>query len=440
MHKLRILWYLCAGLFQPKLRTRAHIDAWQRKQLRHVARTVLAKSPYYSHYVRDGNVDLSAIPVMTKDRYVEHFTTINTCGIDRDQAMAVALQAERSRDFGGTINGITVGMSTGTSGKRSLFLVSPRERALWAAHVVRHILLPRLRRPGRIAFFLRANSGLYESIGSLLYRFTFFDLMRPFTDLLPEVDRLQPHVLAAPPSILLRLAEECRKGAVQLRPRVVVSFAEVLHDDVRHRIADVFGVQPINIYQCTEGFIGMTCEYGTMHLQEDVMHIEQEWIDEQHYRPLITDLTRDAVPIVRYRMTDILEHRSAPCLCGSPMLAVERIVGRDDDVLLFCNAQGLETPIYPDVLSRVIAQRTDAYRAYAVRQTSWTDVTVQVDAADDVRSETERVMVQAVGDLLAANAIVNVAITIQAYTAPPPGVKQRRIQRCNTTTNRQHSA
>lgn len=427
MHKLLILWFLLVGYLKRPLGTRADIEAWQRKRLQRFAKKILTKSPYYRRYLQDGQLDMSALPVMTKETYVENFSSINTCGIDRDTALALALASEQSRDFSSHLNGVTVGLSTGTSGKRSLFLVSGRERALWAANIMRRILLPRLRRPGRIAFFLRANSGLYESIGSHLFRFQYFDLMRPFTDLLPELAAMQPNVLAAPPSILMRLVDESAKGAITLQPRLVVSFAEVLHDDVRTKIHKVFGVDPINVYQCTEGFIGLTCEYGTMHLLEDVMHIEQEWIDEHHYRPIITDFTRNAVPIVRYRMTDVLKHRADPCACGSPMLAVECIVGRDDDVLLFRNTDDVETPIYPDILSRAIALQTDNYHTYTVKQSSWTDIIVQVDAPEDVRPETERSIANAIQQVCSVNKIDTITIHIQPYVAQSQGMKQRRF-------------
>lgn len=66
MHKLRILWYLMAGLVRGPLRTRDELDAWQRRRLRLFARRVLKRSPFYRRYVIDGEVDWSTIPVMTK--------------------------------------------------------------------------------------------------------------------------------------------------------------------------------------------------------------------------------------------------------------------------------------------------------------------------------------------------------------------------------------
>lgn len=429
MHKLRILWYLMAGLVRGPLRTRDELDAWQRKRLRLFARRVLKRSPFYRRYVIDGEVDWSTIPVMTKTDYVEHFSEINTCGIDRDTAMALALEAERSRDFSATIRDITVGLSTGTSGKRSLFLVSPSERARWAARIVRRLLLRRLPRITRIAFFLRANSGLYESVGSVLFRFTFFDLTLPFDDLIKRVGALAPHVLAAPPSILVRLARAREQGALQLQPTIVVSFAEVLHDDDRRFIARVFGVEPVNVYQCTEGFIGMTCEHGTMHLQEDIMHVELEPVDATHVRPIITDFTRTSVPIVRYRMTDVLAMRTTACPCGSPLRAVERIVGRDDDVLLFYDEGGRVVPVYPDVLSRRIAVATDTFRAYRIRQDTSNTVRLQLDCDAPVYDETFATIERAIAAVCADQGIRGISIVEEPYAEIPSAVKTRRIQR-----------
>ena len=47
--------------------------------------------------------------------------------IDINEAMNVAKNAEESRDFSPTLNGITIGFSTGTSGNKGLFMVSNKE-------------------------------------------------------------------------------------------------------------------------------------------------------------------------------------------------------------------------------------------------------------------------------------------------------------------------
>jgi len=74
---------------------------------------------------------------------------------------------------------ITVGLSTGTSGKRGLFLISPSERESWVVMVMDRILPPKWLKKQKVAFFLRANSNLYTSVQSAIYDFKYFDIFQP---------------------------------------------------------------------------------------------------------------------------------------------------------------------------------------------------------------------------------------------------------------------
>ncbi len=71
-----------------------------------------------------------------------------------------------------------------------------------------------------------------------------------------------------------------------------------------------------------------------MHLNEDIVHIQKEYLDEQSRRfvPIITDFSRTSQPIIRYRLNDILTEADKPCLCGSPYTAIERI---EADAMIF---------------------------------------------------------------------------------------------------------
>ena len=71
------------------------------------------------------------------------------------------------------------------------------------------------------------------------------------------------------------------------------------------------------VYQATEGFLAASCAHGTLHLNEEFLHIEPQWIDEQRFTPLITDFTRSTQPIVRYRLDDVLVLRRNPARAGS---------------------------------------------------------------------------------------------------------------------------
>jgi putative adenylate-forming enzyme len=111
-----------------------------------------------------------------------------------------------------------------------------------------------------------------------------------------------------------------------------------------------------------------------MHINEDLVMIEKEWIDETKFYPIITDFSRESQPIVRYRLNDILEVKKDKCTCGSAFIAIEKIIGREDDVL---ELSGIK--IYPDLLSRKIALFTDHFTRYTIVQKSATLLEIGIE-------------------------------------------------------------
>src|SRR5205823_2238413 len=90
-------------------------------------------APFYrEHWYGADPHDWRILPTVDKRLMMSHFDTFNTRGIKHDDAMNIAIQAERSRDFRPVLKGLTVGLSSGTSGHRGLFLADAWEQAAWA--------------------------------------------------------------------------------------------------------------------------------------------------------------------------------------------------------------------------------------------------------------------------------------------------------------------
>ena len=307
--------------------------------------------------------------VMTKKLFLEHFAELNRHGIMLEQATEVALRAERERDFKPELpGGITAGLSSGTSGARQVFLAGREDRCRWAGQMLARMLsTASLRqmvnifgRPLRIAFFLRANSNLYTTLSSSRVKFDYYDLTRPFEDLVTLLNQSPPDVLVAPATVLVELA--CRTRA---KPKQVISVAEVL--DARNRVVieTAFGVRVAEIYQAAEGFLGCTCAQGRMHLNEESLHIEPQWLDESHERfhPLITDFSRRTQWFVRHRLDDILRLDPTPCPCGRNTMTLRGIEGRAEEVLWLRDQSGALSPVFPDVLRQALYTQTrELYR------------------------------------------------------------------------------
>jgi phenylacetate-CoA ligase len=300
-----------------------------------------------------------------------HFGAFNTRGVPLVSAMATALRAERCRDFHPTVRGLTVGLSSGTSGHRGLFLVSPWEQAAWAGTVLGRTL-PCLRRRGyAVAFFLRSNSNLYENIGGRWIRFRWFDLMTPLADAVAALNEYRPDIIVGPPSLLGLLADERDAGRLRAAPERLISVAEVLEPQDERRLTASFQAPVHQIYQCTEGLLAVSCPHGTLHVQEDVVALQYEPLpDGKRVTPVVTDLWRRTQPIIRYRLNDVLVLDRRSCRCGSAFQPLARVEGRCDDICYFEQAGEGITPFFPDTVRRMVllgSEQVLDYRAVQER-------------------------------------------------------------------------
>lgn len=363
-----ILFYYLQHRYYLRFSQRQQLEAWQQRQLNRFIKQVLPLSPFYRPYLQK---TLSEFPVMNKQQMMQHFDQINTVGITQKEALAIAEQAELTRDFSPTLQGIAVGLSTGTSGNRGLFVVNPQERLKWAGIILAKSLPNSLLKRQKIAFFLRANNQLYTTVQSRHLQFVFFDLLYNFAQHIVDLEQYQPTLLIAPAQVLRLLATAKLQGKLSIKPIKIISVAEVLTEIDQKYIETAFQ-QPLHqIYQCTEGFLATTCRYGTLHLNEDIIFFEKEWLDESHHRfvPIITDFSRTTQPIVRYRLDDILRIRTTPCPCGSVFTGLEAIEGRCDDIFYLPSLQNQQLkPIFPDFISRTLLQAIPYLIEYQIIQ------------------------------------------------------------------------
>lgn len=90
--------------------------------------------------------------------------------------------------------------------------------------------------------------------------------------------------------MLRLLAVAKQEGSLDIRPGKVISVAEVLDPIDEEVIREAFGGPVHQIYQCTEGFLAATCSHGTLHVNEDILVMEKEYLDEENpFHPIITD-------------------------------------------------------------------------------------------------------------------------------------------------------
>ncbi len=346
---LSILWHYWRARHLT-FRNRGELEAYQQKRLAHFKRKVLAKSPYFQRYI---NQPLSNFPIMNKQIMMDNFDEMNTAGLLSQTLLECAQKSEQSRDFAPKVGRYSVGLSSGTSGRRGLFVVSPEEQNVWSGSMLAKMLPQGLFNGERVALFLRANNNLYESVNNRWISLRFYDLFADFDLQLSALEQYQPSIIVAPAQVLCTIADAINQQKIQLNVQKVISVAEVLEPHDKQKLQGCFS-HVGEVYQATEGFLGCTCSHGTMHLNEAFVHIEPNWLDNDRFSPIITDFTRKTQPIIRYQLDDVLVVKNTPCPCGSPEMAIERIEGRCDDLLQLPGYNGKMVTIFADPCARVI--------------------------------------------------------------------------------------
>ncbi|WP_059412910.1 F390 synthetase-related protein [Cupriavidus basilensis] len=356
---------------------RAALERHQAAAIDRFARTVLRHSPWFRPYA---DRPRHTWPLMDKQVMLAHFDEMNTAGLKLQEVLACAMRAEHDRDFSATLGGYSVGLSSGTSGSRGVFVASADERATWAGIMLAKMLPRGLMHRERVALFLRANNRLYSTVRTPWLSFVFYDLFQPLESLLNRLEAYRPTIIVAPAQVLRAIVLGVHGNrAATLRQCRAVAVAEVLEPLDRALLGEAFASVG-EVYQATEGFLGATCPHGTMHLNEEFVHIEPQWLDESRFVPIITDFTRSTQPIVRYRLDDVLTVRHAACPCGNPARAIERIEGRCDDMLVLPGIDGVERTVFADVCARALAQALPMHADYRLIQTGSTSLALSVDA------------------------------------------------------------
>lgn len=375
------------------------------------------------------------LPPIEKKQMMDNFTDYNTVGVSLEQAMRVAVEAEESRDFTPMISGLTVGLSSGTSGHRGIFLVSELERLRWAGGVLSRTL-PGIRLKGwSVAMFTRSNSNLYETLGTSWLRLQYFDLPTPLNVSVEKLNQFQPDVLVGPASLLSLLCREKASGRLRISPVRVISVAEVLEPHDKKTLEQAFGVPVHEIYQCTEGLIAACCKHGALHILEDVIAVDLEVLDEddQIIRaiPIITDLWRTTQPIIRYRLNDVIVIKKDRCSCGSTFRVLAAIEGRHDDLIFARDMEGKLKPVFADLVRRVLLLASPKIKDYLVIQSALGNLDVYLDTESPEDFETlasslrQRFqMTLASYDLVSPKITVIAGVPVRDITT-----KNRRVQR-----------
>ena len=250
-------------------------------------------------------------------------------------------------------------------------------------------------------------------------------------------------VLACTPSYAVLIGETALEMGVDPRSlplRIGVFGAEPWSENMRRQIEDLLGVTAIDIYGLSEvmgpGVAAECVHQHGLHVFED--HFLIEIIDPETLEPVpdgeygevvFTTLTKEGIPVVRYRTRDISRMIAEPCVCGRTFRRMERVTGRTDDMLI---VRGVN--VFPSQIEQVLAGVAGVARHYQVvltKKGALDNVEVQVEVApdfafDEVR-ELERLQRRVKADIESALAVSIAVKLVEPKTIARSEGKAQRV-------------
>jgi phenylacetate-coenzyme A ligase PaaK-like adenylate-forming protein len=176
---------------------------------------------------------------------------------------------------------------------------------------------------------------------------------------------LRPDILTCTPSYAIRLGEALAEAGVTpgdgLALRAGIFGAEPWTDEMRMRLQDLLGLTALDIYGLSEIIgpgVASECRAAAsgLHVNEDQFLVEV--IDPVSGEPVpdgtpgelvFTTVTKEALPLLRYRTGDIAALRRGTCRCGRTLARMSKVAGRKDDMLVI---RGVN--VYPSEVERVL--------------------------------------------------------------------------------------
>lgn len=379
-------------------------DALAARQCTRLAEQVAfarANSPYYRELYQnlpERVEDATLLPVTSKKKLMARFDDWVT---DRDVTI------EKTRVFVDNLDLIgerflgryTVATTSGTTGTPGIFLMDDRTLAVTSALGMRMLsawlgvsdVIRIIASGGRTAIVCATGGHYAEMTVSTRLRkgsrrrsraIQVFPAHMSLAEMVAELNRFRPAILASYASIGALLAGEQEAGRLHINPALVLLSAEGLPAGRYDRITRAFGVKARHSYAATEcTFLSYNCDHGWLHVNADWVVLEPVDAD---YRPvppgtqshtvIMSNLANRVQPILRYDIGDRILERPDPCPCGNPLPAI-RVQGRTADLLTFSSEHGEQVTI-PALMFEVVD--TPGIELFQIVQTAPTNLRVRL--------------------------------------------------------------
>ncbi|MDO8848446.1 MAG: phenylacetate--CoA ligase [Coriobacteriia bacterium] len=242
-------------------------------------------------------------------------------------------------------------------------------------------------------------------------------------------------ILACTPSYALLIGETATEMGIDIRElpiRAGIFGAEPWSESMRTQIEEILGLKAIDIYGLSEvmgpGVAAECTEQHGLHVNED--HFIIEILDPETLRPVpdgeqgevvFTTITKQGIPLVRYRTRDISRIVTGECACGRTFRRMERITGRTDDMLII---RGVN--VYPSQIEQVLVGIPGVAPHYQVvlsKRGSMDHVEVHVEVGHDVSFDEVKTL-ERLRNRVAAEIASSLAVNLAVKLVEPKSIQR----------------
>ncbi len=243
-------------------------------------------------------------------------------------------------------------------------------------------------------------------------------------------------VITCTPSYALHLYEAAKEMGIDLKElplRIGIFGAEPWTDAMRADVEAKLGITAIDIYGLSEVMgpgVAIECAHVKkgLHIQED--HFLAEIIDPETGERLpagekgelvFTTLTKEGLPMLRYRTRDLSRLNTTPCRCGRTTARMERVTGRSDDMLII---RGVN--VFPSQIETILLETdglTPHYQLIVDRQGTLDTLEVRVEVGEPAFSDQIKNL-QRLETKLEKNIKEFLGITAKVKLVEPKGIER----------------
>jgi phenylacetate-CoA ligase len=425
--------------------SRAEFEAMKLEKFRKLVRYANERSPYYAQIIRERGINLETcmptdFPVLDKSILMANFDGIVT--ERRITKRAVSEFLTRSVDPNECLFGdYHVIHTSGSSGEVGYFLYSERDwvRGMAGGMVRRSPeKRPRPKRKNfgrwRMAYYAAVGghfagvsiiASAQQGLEKLFVKVALFEVNDPLPQVIAQLNEFQPDFLGGYTTAMKILAAKQREGLLRLSVQGVACGGEAMTPVDKAYIEESFGCETNSGYASSEHLMmGMTNPDGrTMTLFDD--DLIYEFFDDHC---LITNLLNYTMPLIRYRMSDIL-HPIAQTNPTSPYMVADTLVGRTEKMPMFLNREGAEDFIHPLSVVELLFAGVTRFQMQLVDRTSFCFV-VCLDAAltDAKRNESIAGVKHRLREFLDQKLMNNVTFEVVAVDDIPVDPRTRKFK------------